>query len=331
MKRVMGGLLGLLIMLALILAIWQTTDASPGTPPGGQTEYARMGLEAADSPAACTLSYTYTVSSGSTEIAEDLVAGSQCPGGCVVPLALPFPVTFYDQTYSSANVSTAGNLQFLTNDFSPQSCPIPFPPFGPTMLAYWDSGFDTSWSQPCQGSYGYDCGVFTRVVGIAPDRTLDIEWRARANGSNHETIDFEIRLYENSDSFDFVYGGGILFGGLTSIGVQNGASQYTSYACDVSGNYQYTTVHWTPQAPATCQPTQTATAVTPTDTPIATGTPSCQTAWVVSPHPFAGQGNSRFAGVAAISANDVWAVGSYAGSNNYDQTLTEHGMGPHGP
>jgi hypothetical protein len=137
------------------------------------------------------------------------------------------------------------------------------------MLAYWDSRFDTSWSQPCQGSYRHDCGVFTWVSGVAPDRTLDIEWMARANGSNHETIDFEIRLYESSDNFDFVYGGGLLFGDLTSIGVQNGTSQYTAYICNLSGNYQYTTVHWIPEAPATCQPTAIA---INTDTPTATNT-----------------------------------------------------------
>ena len=222
----------------------QSSEASLGYPAGSRAEAIQQSSGDRTSPDACTLSYTYTVSSGTVEIAEDLVAGSQCWGGCVVPLALPFPVTFYDQTYTSANVSTAGNLQFVTTDFSQQSCPIPFPQFGPTMLAYWDSRFDTSWSEPCRNSYRYDCGVFTRVLGVAPDRTLDIEWRARANGSNHETIDFEIRLYENSDSFDFVYGGGLLFGDLTSIGVQNGASQYTAYICDLSGNYQYTTVHW---------------------------------------------------------------------------------------
>jgi hypothetical protein len=64
--------------------------------------------------------------------------------------------------------------------------------------------------------------------------------------------------------------------------------------------------------------------VSPGSIVTATSTPACTSAWVVSPHPFAGQGNSRFAGVAAIAADDVWAVGSYAGSNNYDQTLTEH-------
>ncbi len=325
MKRIMGGLLGLLIMLALVMAIGQTTDAPPGTPPNSQAAYARLGLEEATSPAACTLSYTYTVSSGTISIADNLVAGSQCSGGCVVPLALPFPVTFYDQTYTSANVSTTGNLQFVTSDSSLESCPQPYAQLGPSMMPYWADGFDTSWSPPCQGSYGYDCGIFTKVTGSAPDRTLDIEWRARANGSNHETIDFEITFYETSDDFDFVYGGGIMFGNGTSIGVQNGASQYTGNICNLVGNYQYQTVHWTPQAPATCQPTQTATAVTtPTYTPTPTGTPPCAPAWAVSPHPFAGQGNSRFAGVAAIAADDVWAVGSYAGSNNYDQTLTEH-------
>ena len=117
MKQLIAGLLGLLSLLTLLFVIGQTTDASPGTPPNSQNAASMIISNAVSAPAECTLSYTYTLSSGTVRIAEDLVAGSQCPGGCVVPLALPFPVTFYDQTYTSANVSTTGNLQFVTSEF----------------------------------------------------------------------------------------------------------------------------------------------------------------------------------------------------------------------
>ena len=95
-------------------------------------------------------------------------------------MALPFPVTFYDRTYTDADVSTAGNLQFITSDNSQQSCPMPYPLLGPSMLPYWSNFFETSWSYPCQMAYGADCGVFTTLSGTAPNRTFKIEWRARA-------------------------------------------------------------------------------------------------------------------------------------------------------
>ena len=63
-------------------------------------------------------------------------------------------------------------------------------------------------------------------------------------GSNHETVDYEIRLYENSDLFDFVYGFGELFSDFSSVGVQDGGSQYTTYSCDLPGSYNYQTIHW---------------------------------------------------------------------------------------
>src|SRR4051812_49822428 len=49
------------------------------------------GATAMPSPVACTVNYTYTVSSDVMVISSNLVAGSQC-GRCVVPLTLPFPV-----------------------------------------------------------------------------------------------------------------------------------------------------------------------------------------------------------------------------------------------
>jgi hypothetical protein len=177
-------------------------------------------------------------------------------------------------------------------------------------------------------AYGADCGVFTTLSGSAPNRTFKIEWRARDFASNHETIDYELRLYENSDDFDFVYGFGIFGGYLASVGIQNGTSQYTNYSCDTTGYFADHTIHWTPQAPATCQPTQTPTAVTsPTHTPTPTATPTCEPSWIVSDHPSAGPGESQFNAVAVISANDVWAVGYYGDSNNYYRALTEHWNG----
>ena len=108
MKRFIASLLGLFILVALLLVIWQTSEASPPATPDGQAASSRIISDAVAAPDACTLSYTYTVSGGSIVTSTNLLAGSQCYGGCVVPVALPFPVTFYDQTYTDANVATQG-------------------------------------------------------------------------------------------------------------------------------------------------------------------------------------------------------------------------------
>jgi hypothetical protein len=57
-------------------------------------------------------------------------------------------------------------------------------------------------------------------------------------------------------------------------------------------------------------PTLTSTA-TATSTGQATATPSCQTAWQVIPSTNHGTDLTRLAGVAVVSPDDVWAVGSY--------------------
>jgi len=47
--------------------------------------------------------------------------------------------------------------------------------------------------------------------------------------------------------------------------------------------------------------------------------------WSLAPSPNAGTGNNSLAAVVAISANDVWAAGSYIATNGIRQTLTLHG------
>lgn len=213
-------------------------------------------------PEACLVTYTYITSTASLEPAEHLVSVPDC-ANCTAPhTALPFPFKFYGQTYTALNILASGNLQFLTASTEPSSCPAPYPSLGPAIYPYWANGFDISWGAPCQAVYGRPCGIYTGVTGSAPNRIYTVEWLARMLGSNHEVIAFQARLYETSGVIDFVYGIGVLFGYQASIGIQNGTAQYTSYVCNVQGNYQNLLIRWTPHYPAAC----------PTFTPIATAT-----------------------------------------------------------
>src|SRR5207237_2039183 len=65
--------------------------------------------------------YTITTTTG-TIVPGTTDTGNHCDD-CVTNIALPFPVTFYDQTFTSANVSSNGNLQFTsTNEAAINDC-----------------------------------------------------------------------------------------------------------------------------------------------------------------------------------------------------------------
>ncbi len=60
----------------------------------------------------------------------------------------------------------------------------------------------------CSSFPGGNCGIFTSVTGIAPNRTFNIEWRAVLFADTTVPQNFEVRLYENDQNlrFDVVIG-----------------------------------------------------------------------------------------------------------------------------
>ncbi len=263
MKKFAALTISLFALVALGLLIARVTEAeAPG--PNLAAPSAPAPLGGTPTPTECALTYTYTVSAGTPVPANNPVPGTQC-FGCTAPITLPFPFTFYGQTYTSANVSPEGNLQFTTASTSLESCPFPYPQLGPSIMPYWCDCIDTTWTDFCVDYYyGLPCGVYTSTSGTAPNRIYNIQWFGRQQGSNHEPFNFEIRLYETSNLIDFAYGTGVMFGYGTTIGVQDGSSQYTSYLCNTSTNLQNTVIQWSPSYPPSC----------PTYTPIFTPTAS---------------------------------------------------------
>jgi hypothetical protein len=120
----------------------------------------------------------------------------------------------------------------------------------------------------CQSITGRPCGIYTSVSGSAPNQILHIEWLGRRSGSNTYIINFELRLYEGTNLFDFVYGAinpPGLGGYISSIGIQDGLGRFINYACHVATSiHQGLLISWNP---AGCEPT-----VTPTPTSITTST-----------------------------------------------------------
>ncbi len=244
-------------------------------------------------PTACTSGpqYLVTRTTGATIVPGIDSVGIDCQFNCTANINLPFPFTLYDRTFTTAIVGSNGVLGFVSNTNSMQPSCLPSTDFNYAIAGDWETlvyrysveGAGGGKDQP--GTNG--AGVFTSVTGVAPDRIFNIEWRAR-DQFNVSPVNFEIRLYENSDQgrFDIVYAAVNHHGGHASVGVQmDTGSRWTQFSCLTQGRIE----RWN------------------------------GTAWSVVP-------SSRYGisvrGVAAISPSDVWAVG-WGGGYGFSP-FTEH-------
>src|SRR5438046_6189103 len=170
-----------------------------------------------------TPNYTVTSSTGASIVPGDTDVGSHCDD-CTTGIILPFPVILYDQVFTSANVSSNGNLQFNSNSARFSNDCLPDSSFSYTIFPYWDDLYT--------GGALNGQGVFTSISGTAPNRIFNIEWRAvHCCGIGAPNTYFEIRLYEGLRKFDLIYGSpldnsdpnGIQYGGdgvTQTVGVQ---------------------------------------------------------------------------------------------------------------
>jgi Concanavalin A-like lectin/glucanases superfamily/Carboxypeptidase regulatory-like domain len=145
-------------------------------------------------------------------------------------VALPFPVTFYGQSYASIWVDTNGVASFVQPDGSaPEYSPIPSPAaINRTNGAVYPFWHD--WMVDAAAS------VRTAVLGAAPSRRFVIEWRNVVSYESPTTrATFEVILDE-SGVVTFNYSGldGSLLGlgGYATVGIENAdgtlALQYSS-------------------------------------------------------------------------------------------------------
>ena len=168
----------------------------------------------------------YVISTGTGTIEPGTTdTGNHCDD-CTTAIALPFPITFYDQTFTSANVSSNGNFQFTSDNPSLGSFCLPASDMDNLIACYWT---DLYTADPASGQ-----GIFTSVTGTAPNRVFNIEFREEFCCSKGPPIlNFEIRLHEDSPNFEVIYGD--LSGNAgenATVGVQQDTgSSYTAYSC----------------------------------------------------------------------------------------------------
>src|SRR5438034_2785296 len=172
-------------------------------------------------PTPCVGQYTITQIAG-TIVPGTTDIGNHCDD-CVTTIALPFPYTLYDQSFTSVNLSSNGNAQFTTTDLAWTNVCLPWTSHNYTIMPCWGDLYTLN--------AGF--GIFTSVSGTPPNRIFNIEWRAQYYPGSG-TASFELRLYEGQGRFDVVYGT-LYNGNLASAGVEKEDATVTQYFCNGGG------------------------------------------------------------------------------------------------
>ena len=176
----------------------------------------------------------YTTTTGTGTIVPGVTdTGNHCDD-CTTAITFPFPLSFYGNSYTGANINSNGNLQFTeTIGYLSHGC-NPLPVFfinGPVIFGYWDDLMTNVGLTNCS-TWTNGCGVFTETTGSAPNRTFYIEWHA-VLFFDGPAADFEMVFYENNPNlFDIIYGATSDSGSDETSGVQASATgPATTFSC----------------------------------------------------------------------------------------------------
>lgn len=265
------------------------TPTSTGTPPTNTPQPTSTNTPL-PLPTICA-NYSVATGSGTVTPATQLV-GLQCDD-CAKQISLPFPISLYDQSFTIANISSNGVLEFASSDFAFGSACLPVPIYAYTIAGFWDDLLLTSSGQ----------GVYSATTGSAPNRTFTLEWRATDIGApGNPAVNFEIILHEGSANFEVQYGtttGGLGISATT--GVQRDQASFTQFSCNTAAItpgllLSYTIPNCPPpptaspttapptstSTPTNAPPTSTSTSVPPTNTSTGTSVPPTSTSTVAS-------------------------------------------------
>ncbi|MFN0137483.1 MAG: dockerin type I domain-containing protein [Phycisphaerae bacterium] len=168
--------------------------------------------------------FAVTQSTGALIVPGVTDIGNHCDD-CTTNVTLPFPVSLYGATYSSARISSNGNVQFTTNDGAYSNDCLPQAgTLGVAICPHWDDHLTD----------GANEGIFTSVSGSPPQRVFNIEWRCRYY-SGGGSLNFELRLFEDNSHFEVIYGRLDEDGANATVGVQHPSLPATQYSCNNAG------------------------------------------------------------------------------------------------
>ena len=170
--------------------------------------------------------YTIQTQTGQAIVPGTADSGNHCDD-CVTQVNLPFQVPVYGATYSSAYVSSNGNIQFLTDNSA-----APFLACTPLAINGFDRAFIPYLAD--LSTEGAGNGIFTATIGSPPNRQFVIEWRAsyfqRAGSANFETI-----FTEGSGTLSAIYGVNTDNGSQETSGIQStDLGPFTQFSCGES-------------------------------------------------------------------------------------------------
>jgi subtilase family serine protease len=166
--------------------------------------------------------YAITTSNGASIVPGVTDTGNHCDD-CYTTIGLPFAYPFYGQSYTNVTLSSNGNLQFTGSNAIPKNVCLPAFGFDQSIFPQWQD----------LRTDGSGNGVFTSTSGVTPNRIFNIEWRAvyYSGGVSTSTVNFEVRLYENQQRFDIVYGNLNGNGNSATVGVQNDTNNFSQFEC----------------------------------------------------------------------------------------------------
>jgi hypothetical protein len=169
--------------------------------------------------------YAITSSSGASIVAGTTDIGNH-GDDVTTNITLPFSYQFYGTTFTSANVSSNGNIQFVSNNNAFNNACLPTAAFNMAILAHWDD----------LRTDGVGGGIFTSISGSAPNRIFNIEFRTIYFGTTL-VANFEARLYEGQSRLDLIYGQMDQGGSSATVGVQRDTgSAFTQFECNTAGS-----------------------------------------------------------------------------------------------
>jgi hypothetical protein len=259
-----------------------TASPTPSTAPDVPDPTATATATATPTPMQTCCQYVTSTGTG-TIVPGIIDTGNHCDN-CLTQIAFPFPIQFYNATFSQAYVSSNGNLQFIGNEpYLGTSCPLPNNCLNAVIFAY----------QTDLRTDGNNDGIFTLITGSAPNRVFNIEWRTTYTG-RMGTAHFEMRFHENQTSFDIIYGATSDNGASEASGVQlsamGGPCDATTFSCQTPILTNGLKVTYTVVPCGAASPTPTATppataTPTPTVTPTASPTPTAPVGLTGTPRP----------------------------------------------
>jgi hypothetical protein len=168
--------------------------------------------------------YTLTQSSGNSIVPGTTDIGNH-GDDVTTNITLPFSYDFYDGTYTTVNVSSNGNLQFVSNSTAYANICLPSTALNYAIFPHWDDLRTDAAGR----------GIFTSTSGSTPNRIFNIEWRATLF-SGGGAAKFQVRLYEGLRKLDIIYGDTVTNSGVgATAGIQQGTgASYSQFSCNTA-------------------------------------------------------------------------------------------------